>query len=436
MDNDQIKNILDNLISGICAFSYDTQGNLLTFEYINDGGFRMLGTTRAAGEKYITQHVREMILPQDMPIVSQWLTDVLEDNGDVETIFRYITFQGGLAHMRIKGNLYDRHGSLHKIVCTFSDCSEEISIKHEMEKELNLMNSLVSFQTRFDYQVRTDSIAFHKNDAVHEEDEVLVPHYLSSHMTYGIHPDDQPLFLETMERVMKRPCKDQIEYKARELDESGDYRWYQCNFMSIAGNEGYVTHVLGLIVDIHDRKMEELKLQTKADTDSLTQLLNKGATEASIRSEISSHHTDKHMDALMIIDVDDFKYINDHFGHLIGDQVLHFVGDALKQNLKGMDVAGRIGGDEFMVFLQNIKSIRDAEIVATHLQDVIHGNFESKEVADHLSVSIGIAIGQDDTEDYEEMFKEADDALYETKHHGKAGFTISPPSHSELTDSN
>lgn len=424
MDSEQIKSILDSLISGLCAFSYDTDTGEISFEYMNDGAFRMLGTTRSAGEKYIGHNVREMIIPQDLPIVRQWLFDVIADNGDVETIFRYVTFQGGLAHMRIKGNLYNRHGNSNSIICTFSDCSEEIAMQREMEKQLNFMNSVVDSQNRFDYQVRTDTCVIHDNKAEDDENEVLIPHYLSSKKSYGMHPEDQPLFLEALERVMKRPCKDQIEYRTKGIDGSGEYRWNQCNLMSIAGNEGYVTHVLGLVIDIHEKKLEEMKLQSKADTDSLTQLLNKGATESLIKDEIKAHHSEKHMDALMVIDVDDFKYINDHYGHMMGDHVLHFVGEQLKQNLKGKDVAGRIGGDEFMVFLQNIKSERDTEAVATHLQDAIHEEFNDKEVAEHLSVSIGIAIGQDTEEDYDELFKEADSALYETKHHGKASFTV------------
>ena len=424
MDDNRLKGLLDSLISGVCAFSYDTSTGELSFEYMNEGSFRMLGTTRAIGERYIARNVREMILPQDLKLVKQWLSDIIADNGDVETIFRYVTFQGAPAHMRVKGNLYERDGSLNRIVCTFSDCTEEISMQHETEKQLQFMNSIVESRRRFDYQLRTDTCVVRDDPSGDDGNEVLLPHFLDSAAEFGVHPEDAGVFMEAIRRAMRRQCKDQIEYRAREINGTGEYRWHQCNLMSITGNEGYVTHVLGLVLDINDRKLEEQKLQLKADTDSLTQLLNKGATEALIRSEIDAHHGDRHMDALMVIDVDDFKYINDHFGHMIGDRVLHFVGDSLKQNLKGMDVAGRIGGDEFMVFLQNIKSAHDTEAVASHIQEVIHGGYGDDEVARHLSVSIGIAIGQDTDENYEELFREADDALYETKHNGKASFTL------------
>ena len=424
MNHEQISNIIGSLISGICAFTYDTAARSLEFDYINDGAYRMLGVTRASGERYITRNVRNMILPQDLQIVEQWLKDVIADNGDVETVFRYVTFQGALAHMRIKGNLYERRESLNRIVCTFSDCSEEITMQREMEKQLDLMNSIVKTRSRFDYQVKTDTCVIHGTQSGDDEEEILIPNYLASSKSAIIHPDDQALFTETIQRLMQHAGRDQIEYRAKEPDGSGEYRWHQSNLMSIMDNDGYVTHVLGLIVDIHEKKLEEQRLMARADTDSLTTLLNKGATEELIRKEIETHHTKKHMDALMVIDVDDFKFINDHYGHMVGDQVLHFVGETLKENTKGMDVAGRIGGDEFLIFLQNIKSPNDTRTIADHLQDVIHNGYKDKEVAEHLSVSIGISIGVDERENYEQLFKEADSALYETKHHGKASYTL------------
>ena len=261
----------------------------------------------------------------------------------------------------------------------------------------------------------------HNGSLGEECDETLITDYMKKLGEIGIHEEDQSRFRETMERLLEKPCKDQVEYRMLEGDE---YRWHQCNLMSILGAEGYVTHVQGLVIDVHERKLEEEKLTLRADTDALTQLLNKGATEKLIRNEIHDHQNISHMDALMMIDVDDFKYINDHFGHMVGDKVLHFVGESLKENLKGMDVAGRIGGDEFMVFLQNIKSRHDPEIIAEHLQQIIHEKYDDREVAGHLSVSIGISIGTDGSEDYEELYRKADEALYETKHRGKAGFTL------------
>lgn len=424
MENDILRSAIDNLMSGICIFSYDMDSGAVDFEFINEGAFRMLGTTRASGEKYIRNNITQIIIPQDMQTVRRWIEDVVADNGYVETTFRYVSFQGALAYMRIKGNLLERHDKLNRIVCTFSDCSEEMEMNKEFEKQLNFLSAVIDYRDRIDYQVRTDTCVVSSGNFDDTDGSRMIPDYMKSLDKLGIHEDDLGVFREAFERLCRRPCKDRTEYRIEEQPGSGNYRWHSCTLMSILGAEGYVTHVLGLVSDIHEKKMEDLKLQMKADTDSLTQLLNKGATENMIRTEIEQHHEEKHMDALMMIDVDNFKNINDSFGHMIGDQVLHFIGATLRQNIKGIDVAGRIGGDEFMVFLRNIKSEHDTEIIAQHLQDVIQKEFADKDVAKVLSVSIGIAVQTEQEESYDELYREADIALYETKRHGKAGYTL------------
>ncbi|MBR5116268.1 MAG: diguanylate cyclase [Lachnospiraceae bacterium] len=425
MNSDALHTAIDNLIGGVAVFTWDPGTRELVFDYLNDGLFRMLGTTRAAAERYIEHNVRDMVIPQDVAVVDQWLADVIADNGDVETIFRYVTFQGALAYMRVRGNLLNRTGTANQIICMLADCTDETNMQREIQKQLNFMNSVIDSSNRFDYNVRTDTCALFVNNGGSEDaEEIVIPNFMGGVDQSNIYADDRAIFTEAMKRAMKQPCKDQIEYRIRELDGTGDYRWHQCSLMSIAGNDGYVTHVMGLVVDINDRKLEEEKLLARADRDSLTALLNKGATEEIIRGEIEAHHLEQHMDALMMIDVDDFKYINDHFGHQVGDQVLHHVGEVLQQNLKGRDVAGRIGGDEFMVFLQNIKAAGDTEVIASHLQECIREGFADKEVAESLSVSIGIAVATDQNEEYEELYREADTALYETKHRGKAGYTV------------
>ena len=125
-----------------------------------------------------------------------------------------------------------------------------------------------------------------------------------------------------------------------------------------------------------------------------------------------------------MMDVDDFKNINDSFGHSVGDNVLAYVGKILSQNFKGKDVVGRVGGDEFMIFMYEISDKQDPEKIATKLQRQIHDGYEDDKVRDILSVSIGIAICPDDSNEFEELYKKADKALYVTKKNGKGHYTV------------
>ena len=232
MNSEEIRTAVDNLIGGVCIFRYRPETKVLTFDYLNDGLYRMLGTTRAAAEKYIVSNVRQMILPQDLQIAAQWITDVIADNGEVGTVFRYVTFQGALAYMRIQGNLIERRDGESTIVCLVNDCTEELLMQKEMQKQLNFMNSVINTQNRFDYNVRTDTCALFINrsgEIESEPEEKLIPNYLSGFDHSGVHPEDREMLLEAMHRAMRQPCKDRVEYRSLEMGTTeGEYRWRPC----------------------------------------------------------------------------------------------------------------------------------------------------------------------------------------------------------------
>ena len=125
-----------------------------------------------------------------------------------------------------------------------------------------------------------------------------------------------------------------------------------------------------------------------------------------------------------MIDIDSFKHINDTYGHSTGDRVLARIGDIIRSNFKGMDVTGRIGGDEFMVFMHNIRASEDAGSLAAKIQSLAMQSFLDEDFGRELSMSIGIAITPADGTDFETLYDKADKALYFVKSHGKAGHRI------------
>jgi len=180
-----------------------------------------------------------------------------------------------------------------------------------------------------------------------------------------------------------------------------------------------VAHVIGHITDIHDEKMKKIELELRADHDGLTGLLNKKATEKLIMNRLERNNVNGDKGALMIIDTDDFKKVNDNYGHMAGDNVLSAIGSIINDNFKGMDVAGRIGGDEFMVFLNSISS-DDACYLADKIEKLVQGAFNNEAYAGTISLSIGIATSPDQGSDFETLYSNADKALYEAKTSGKA----------------
>lgn len=160
-----------------------------------------------------------------------------------------------------------------------------------------------------------------------------------------------------------------------------------------------------------------------AETDELTGICNRRAFEHKVESWIDSEEcTGKQ--AFLMMDVDLFKEINDVYGHAVGDKVLKRVGKILKETFRGSDILGRIGGDEFVVFMKDITveemAARKAEELKEKLQEIDFPELKGRKI----TASMGIAFLPEDGESYKEVYVCADKALYETKRSGRNGYHI------------
>ena len=165
-------------------------------------------------------------------------------------------------------------------------------------------------------------------------------------------------------------------------------------------------------------KKQNRELQNKAETDLLTGLLNKIATQKHIEEYLETDGQDSQA-MLCVLDLDNFKKINDTLGHAFGDQVLSTLGTRVRSEFRGTDIFGRIGGDEFIVFL---KDIRTDEIRCKEAERVA-GLFENFKVGDYVkyspTASIGAAMYPKDGKTFEELYKAADKGVYLAKKRGK-----------------
>jgi diguanylate cyclase (GGDEF)-like protein len=162
-------------------------------------------------------------------------------------------------------------------------------------------------------------------------------------------------------------------------------------------------------------------IEKEKDTDELTQLLTKAATEREIRYYIENS---KDKAALLILDIDNFKHVNDTWGHTYGDAVIRIMGQCIKKAFRKSDVLGRFGGDEFVIFLPHMGDvntiIQRVEFLVEQMNEKLINSHSNKPI----SGSIGIALYPDDDLQYQELFKRADEALYESKRKGKNCYTF------------
>ncbi len=174
--------------------------------------------------------------------------------------------------------------------------------------------------------------------------------------------------------------------------------------------------IWNILSDLHSKNKQK-KLEEKADTDLLTGLNNKAASERKIREFMDAHPNDQSM--FFILDIDNFKKINDTMGHAFGDEVLRSLGEQIGAIFRVSDVVGRFGGDEFVIFLKNIQNAetvrKEAQKVANFFKDFKAGEY----VKYAATASIGVAVYPQEGADFDSLFKAADQALYKAKKRGK-----------------
>ncbi len=230
-----------------------------------------------------------------------------------------------------------------------------------------------------------------------------------------VHPDDLDTFLKFDEHLRTGVVK---PTEVRFIQPSGACRYYRIIYKTMYNKDGKPVFTIGKTYDIDKQK----KLEVLSRTDLLTNCLNKITTEDVVKSIIDTSPDSSH--ALYIIDVDDFKSVNDELGHYFGDNTLIDIAKNLHHNFRGGDIIGRIGGDEFLVFLKNISDETVIKSKAKAIANAFKNSYSGENRDYKISGSIGIALYPKHAQSYEGLYKCADKALYRSKTEGKDRYTI------------
>lgn len=176
--------------------------------------------------------------------------------------------------------------------------------------------------------------------------------------------------------------------------------------------------MLLILYIVYENYRKNQELMKYAQTDALTGLYNKETTK--LRTDDLLSQTDDKVHAFLILDMDCFKQINDVYGHAVGDVVLQKFGKLLRTIFREDDIVGRIGGDEFVVIMKNVKS-KEMAIAKSEELLVATTQYKFEELnGNHISISIGIAMAPEDGDCYMDLYKRADQALYHAKRGGKS----------------
>jgi len=215
----------------------------------------------------------------------------------------------------------------------------------------------------------------------------------------------------------------QLSFTYRRKMDNNVIRWIKNELRFITDPENGHLCVMLSAKDIDSQKRRELDLVTSAKLDKMTMLLNRESAIRKTDRILTVHSNALH--ALFMIDLDNFKSLNDTFGHQAGDEFLIMFSQKLKQSFREDDVVGRIAGDEFVILMSNIPDASAAAGKAERLLETIHGLcglYPSLQ----LSASIGISLYPQCGTCFSELYSQADSALYQAKKNGKSQYCFSP----------
>ncbi len=278
----------------------------------------------------------------------------------------------------------------------------------------------------FEYDAEKDCFYIICNIEKYPETDMSAKELVNSDLIYG---EDKARYAELINRI--RGLRESTIYDELRFFSSGKYMWFSVYVTTLKSTEHGSRRVIGKLTNIDEQKQREERLLVMAQTDLLTGLYNKTTTERLITEFLSRGTEGCH--AMMLLDLDDLKYINDTYGHTMGDAALREVAKTLKSSFRHADIIGRVGGDEFMVFLCSCGSPAQAEKLAEALLDKIANLSADDTVSIPLSISLGITTiqtsrgnitGESPDKLFTRLYFEADNALYGVKRSGKSSYAL------------
>lgn len=214
----------------------------------------------------------------------------------------------------------------------------------------------------------------------------------------------------------------QVEIEYRRQGNDGKIVWVEASAHLMQENENDDICAFILVRDIHSKKCEELDLKESLKRDSLTGLYHRNAFQEIVNEALRKYPASKH--CLMMLDIDNFKGINDNFGHAYGDEVLIDVSKTLNAIKGKNDLIGRIGGDEFAIVTLNVENEQQIKEQAKQICEVMQLSYAKNENEYPITVSIGIAYYNEHGTCFQSLYENADLALYQAKIFGKNQFAV------------
>lgn len=420
---------LNNTLSGgIVTYALDAN---LSIIYANDSYYDIIGYSR--------QEVAQKFNNSGIPFLGiTSLKELINTTNDKDQLRKSLSYDFELKKndgsiiwlqancQRLESNL--KYDCISYLIIDITN-SKKYQQELLLEKERYHIATELTNDIIFEYDIASDTLNHaNKYQLTFGRPPLISDFCLNCDKTKLVTPTSLPalkLFCQDL-----RSGKPTMSAELQILDRNNNFTWFHIKGQTIYDKTSKPLKVVGKIVNIDSQKQALNSLYNKACRDPLTGLYNKTITRSLIENILDINYCSNslHSHAFLVIDIDNFKSVNDNLGHLVGDDVLINITTQLKALFGEGNIIGRIGGDEFVVFMPEISSWAEVSGKINAISQVLRYTYSDHDKECNVSGSIGVSVYPYDGSNYLELFKAADTALYDIKAHGKNSFaTASNP---------
>lgn len=421
--NSELEALTENIPGGVHQCECDDG---MTFINMSNSFLALTGYSRREIQERFHNRFAEMIYPEDLVRVRTEIKEQLSHGDTLELEYRIVRSDGRQLWISDHSKCATLRDGSRCFYCMIIDITKQRE-EHEKLRLLLEQHQIIMDQTTdiiFEWDIRRDRLTFSSNwrkkfgyEPIREQISRKIP------QSRNIHQEDMPAFLKIMGDTADGVPYSEAEFRIRDI-------WDNFTWSRIRATTQYDLHrqpvkAVGVICDIDVEKKQKQRLLEQAQRDSLTNLYNKTAVREFVERRIQEGGEGEYQ-ALLMIDVDNFKHVNDTYGHLCGDSLLSDVARVLKSHFRADDIVGRIGGDEFLVYLSGIAGKKQVELKAAEVLNALR-LLRPMKTAPPITCSIGIAVSLQKASGYFELYQCADMALYHIKAQGRNNFAVYDP---------
>ena len=322
--------------------------------------------------------------------------------------------------MRLGGRIVAHAG-------TVADITPELAARRERERNQAVMGAMAQSVNVMMLAVDTDERVLFCNKAFERRFDIPENSWQGRHASDvfdGLYPAVHPLILRAFAgETSVVEMRDDDDGVSRPMpldgDDRGETRYVELTYAPLVTDDGTIIGAYGVARDVTDVKQEQMRLLRASNTDPLTELLNRAGFASQVNAALGRATDRDELVALLYLDLDRFKPVNDEYGHPVGDALLKAVAGRLRHALRPQDLVARIGGDEFAVFLGHVAKPVDAQVVADKLVHALTMPFRIGALELHIGTSVGFCVQWARLADIDDLVTQADEQLYRAKRAGR-----------------